>query len=215
MVTRTYRAAIRIGEDFITLEETIALPIDASDAEVAQAVELGWRIYRAQREAAEAQIADVREHTVAPPAIVIRDPESPASEKQRQFISTLQDTLGWNHDQLTSFAQEQRIDLLTLTKGRASTFIDDLKRIAEERTPYGETNGRGRSETNPAPVAPVANNAPANEKQLAALERLENQGHDVNGEARRRFDTLPRSLSHDQAAALIAALQPRRRVVTE
>jgi hypothetical protein len=32
-VARTYRAAIRIGEDFITLEETIALPIDASDEE--------------------------------------------------------------------------------------------------------------------------------------------------------------------------------------
>ena len=34
MVSRTYRAAIRIGEDFITMEETIALPLDASDEEV-------------------------------------------------------------------------------------------------------------------------------------------------------------------------------------
>ena len=41
MVSRTYRAAIRIGEDFITMEETIALPLDASDEEVTQAVDLG------------------------------------------------------------------------------------------------------------------------------------------------------------------------------
>jgi len=35
LVSRTYRAAIRLGEDFITLEETITLPLDASDEEVA------------------------------------------------------------------------------------------------------------------------------------------------------------------------------------
>jgi hypothetical protein len=45
-VSRTYRAAIRIGEDYVTLEETIVLPLDASDEEVAKAVDLGWRIYR-------------------------------------------------------------------------------------------------------------------------------------------------------------------------
>ena len=39
LVTRTYRAAIRCGEDFITIEETIALPPTASDAEIAQAVD--------------------------------------------------------------------------------------------------------------------------------------------------------------------------------
>ena len=38
LVSRTYRAAIRLGEDFITLEETISLPLDASDEEVTQAV---------------------------------------------------------------------------------------------------------------------------------------------------------------------------------
>src|SRR5204863_10039203 len=80
LVSRTYRAAIRIGEDFITLGETVTLPLDASDEEVAQAVDLRWRIYRAQREAAEAQITDVRGTVRAPTPIVLRDPDSPAGE---------------------------------------------------------------------------------------------------------------------------------------
>ena len=37
-VTRTYRAAVRLGEDFITLEETVTLPLDATDEEVQKAV---------------------------------------------------------------------------------------------------------------------------------------------------------------------------------
>ena len=81
LVSRTYRAAIRIGEDFITLEETITLPLDAADEEVAQAIDLGWRIYRAQREAAESQIGDIRSTVGAPAPIVVRDPDSPASDK--------------------------------------------------------------------------------------------------------------------------------------
>src|SRR5262245_60107349 len=96
LVSRTYRAAIRLGEDFITLEETISLPLDASDAEVAQAVDLGWRIYRAQREAAEAQINDVRSSAPAPAPFTIRDPDAPASDNQRNYIATLQDKLAWN-----------------------------------------------------------------------------------------------------------------------
>src|SRR5689334_927596 len=116
-VTRTYRAAIRIGEDFITLEETIALPLDASDEEVAQAVDLGWRIYRAQREAAEAQIVEVRGSASAPAPITVRDPDSPASNKQRNYIVTLQDNLAWNSEQLAAYAEEQTVDLVTMTKG--------------------------------------------------------------------------------------------------
>src|SRR5919199_1628984 len=107
-VSRTYRAAIRIGEDFITLEETIALPLDASDDEVAQAVELGWRIYRAQKEAAEAQIADIRGTIGAPAPITVRDPDSPASDKQRNYIATLQENLTWSSEQLAAYAEEQQ-----------------------------------------------------------------------------------------------------------
>ena len=103
-VSRTYRAAIRIGEDVITLEETIALPIDASDEEVAQAVDLGWRIYRAQREAAEAQASEIRSAIGTPQPITVRDPDSPASEKQRNFIVTLQEQINWTSEQLAAYA---------------------------------------------------------------------------------------------------------------
>ena len=106
MVSRTYRAAIRIGEDFITMEETIALPLDASDEEVTQAVDLGWRIFRAQREAADAQVTDIRSAIGTPAPITVRDPDSPASDKQRNYVVTLQDNLTWNSEQLAAYAEE-------------------------------------------------------------------------------------------------------------
>src|SRR5262249_62360305 len=106
-VTRTYRAAIKLGEDYVTLEETVTLPLDDSDEEVAQAVDLGWRIYRAQREAAEAQVGDIRSTIGAPAPITVRDPDSPASDKQRNYIATLQENLTWTSEQLASYAEDQ------------------------------------------------------------------------------------------------------------
>ena len=217
IVSRTYRAAIRIGEDFITLEETIALPADASDEEVQQAVDLGWRIYRAQREAVEAQIADVRETVGAPAPIIIRDPDAPASEKQRNYIAALQEDLAWTSEQLAAYAEEQRIDLLTLTKGQASAFIDGLKRLAEERAQYGD-GARAKAspsrvdEAAPAgsasPTIQQGDNAPINEKQLHALERLaQQQGLDLDMETRRRFGVVAHGLTYEQAGALLREWQ--------
>src|SRR4029079_8669365 len=139
LVSRTYRAAIRIGEDFITLEETVTLPLDASDEEVAQAVHLGRRLARAQRDAAAPQITDVRGTVGTPTPIVVRDPDSPASEKQRNYIATLQENLAWNSEQLATYAEEQSVELITMTKGQASTFIDGLKKLSEERAQYGDS----------------------------------------------------------------------------
>jgi hypothetical protein len=212
LVSRTYRAAIRIGEDFITLEETIALPLDASDEEVAQAVELGWRIYRAQREAVEAQILSVRETVGAPAPIVVRDPDSPASEKQRNYIATLQDNLAWTSEQLATYADEQRVDLVTMTKGQASTFIDGLKKLAEERPAYTD-KGRPRAEEAPATNGSgqhsrPGESGPVNEKQLHALERLaQQQGLDLDAETRRRFGIVAHGLTFEQASALLREWQ--------
>lgn len=213
LVSRTYRAAIRIGEDFITLEETIALPLDASDEEVAQAVELGWRIYRAQREAVEAQITGVRETAGAPAPIVVRDPDSPASDKQRNYIATLQDNLAWNSEQLATYADEQKVDLVTMTKGQASTFIDGLKKLAEERTSYGDS-GKGRARVEEAPAtngsghAARSGESAVNEKQLHALERLaQQQGLDLDAETRRRFGIVAHGLTFEQASALLREWQ--------
>lgn len=217
LVSRTYRAAIRIGEDFITLEETIALPLDATDEEVVQAVELGWRIYRAQREAVEAQVASVRETVGVPAPIVVRDPDAPASEKQRNYIAALQDDLAWTNEQLAVYAGEQRVDLVTMTKGQASTFIDGLKKLAEERAQYGDgakgkapaarteevTGGAGAAQS-----GHQADGAPINEKQLHALERLaQQQGLDLDMEARRRFGTVAHGLTFEQASALLREWQ--------
>jgi hypothetical protein len=130
-ISRTYRAAIRLGEDYLTLEETITLSIDASDDEISQAVDLGWRIYAAQRAAAELQVSEIRAGMPAvQPSIRLRDPEIPASDKQRNYIVTLQTQLGWSSEQLTAYAGEQAVDLVSMTKGQASAFIDSLKRVA-------------------------------------------------------------------------------------
>jgi hypothetical protein len=201
-VSRTYRAAIRIGEDFITLEETIALPIDASDDEVAQAVDLGWRIYRAQREAAEAQASEIRSAIGTPQPITVRDPDSPASDKQRNYIATLQEQINWSSEQLAAYAEEQEFDLVTMTKGQASVFIDGLKKLSEERSTY---NGDNRVKTS-APRAP--DGAPVNEKQIHAMERLaQQQGLDLDMESRRRFGVAPHGLTYEQASTLLRDLQ--------
>jgi hypothetical protein len=223
LVSRTYRAAIRIGEDFITLEETIALPLDASDEEVAQAVELGWRIYRAQREAVEEQIAGVRETAGPPPAITVRDPDAPASDKQRNYIATLQDNLTWTSEQLATYAQEQQVDLVTMTKGQASTFIDGLKKLSEERSTYGRAQTpraeepAGGNGGNGTPRQ--ADGSPLNEKQLHALERLaQQQGLDLDTEARRRYGVVAHGMTYEQASALLREWQrpaPGRRPVNE
>jgi len=211
MVSRTYRAAIRIGEDFITMEETIALPLDASDEEVTQAVELGWRIFRAQREAADAQVTDIRSAIGTPAPITVRDPDSPASDKQRNYIVTLQDNLTWNSEHLAAYAEEQNVDLVTMTKGQASLFIDGLKKLAEERAAYGDGTRAKAPSSAPQPTRPAEPSTPAtpvNEKQLHAMERLaQQQGIDLDRESRQRFDVDAQGLTYEQASSLLRDLQ--------
>jgi len=207
MVSRTYRAAIRIGEDFITMEETIALPLDASDEELAQAVDLGWRIFRAQREAADAQVSDIRSAIGTPAPITVRDPDSPASDKQRNYIVTLQDNLSWNSEHLAAYAEEQKVDLVTMTKGQASQFIDGLKKLADERTKAAPSAAQPTRSAEPAPSS-NSSAALVNEKQIHAMERLAQQhGLNLDAEARRRFDVDAYDLTYEQASSLLRDLQ--------
>ena len=218
-VSRTYRAAIRIGEDFITLEETIALPIDASDDEVQQAVDLGWRIYRAQREAAEAQASEIRSAIGTPQPITVRDPDAPASDKQRNYIATLQEQISWSGEQLANYAREQEVDLVTMTKGQASVFIDGLKKLAEERSNGYAEAARAKAAVSsarpaePAPArqpepAPNGRATPVNEKQIHAMERLaQQQGLDLDMESRKRFNVAVHGLTYEQASTLLRELQ--------
>ncbi|MCS6841703.1 MAG: hypothetical protein RMJ55_15685 [Roseiflexaceae bacterium] len=215
-VSRTYRAAIRIGEDYVTLEETIVLPLDATDEDVKKAVDLGWRIYQAQREAIEAQTASIREAQPAPQPPTVRDPDAPASERQRHYIAALQEDLSWTNEQLMAFAQEQRVDLVTMTKGQASAFIDSLKKLAEERQAYAFTQ-RGATGDNGAGAARFPDNAPASEKQIDALRRVAHQhGFDLDAEVQQRFNVALSELTSGQASALLREWQrPVRRAVGE
>jgi hypothetical protein len=121
LISRTMRAAIRIGEDFYTLEETITLPADANEAAITQAVDLGWQIYRAQRAAAETQIEEMRGSIVAVLSL--------ASEKQRNFISALQNDLGWDGEFLGQQARLWGWELATLTRDQASSLIDRMREL--------------------------------------------------------------------------------------
>lgn len=214
-VTRTYRAAIRLGEDYVTLEETVTLPVDASDDDVSKAVDLGWRIYRAQKEALDAQVQTMRDAQGAPPPIVVRDPEAPASDKQRNYIVALQEDLAWSAEQLASYAHDQSVDLVTMTKGQASTFIDGMKRMAEERTRYGDqgssqnTSNAPAAQTAPAsPAAEQRDGSPITERQLRALQRVaQDRGLDLDAESSSRFGAISNDITSEQAAALLGEWQ--------
>jgi hypothetical protein len=158
LISRTYRAAIRLGEDFVTMEETVVLPIDASDEEIAQAVDLGWRIFAAQRGTVEQQIGEIRAGMPAGgPQIRMREPDAPASDKQRNYIVTLQEQLGWSSEQFVAYAQEQQIDLAGMTKAQASAFIDGLKALVgqtAETAPRQDRAANGRAQV-AAPTEPT------------------------------------------------------------
>ncbi|MCG8351635.1 MAG: hypothetical protein MI924_28035 [Chloroflexales bacterium] len=204
-VTRTYRTAIRLGEDFITLEETITLPLDASDEEVQRAVDLGWRIYQAQREALEHQVASVRETQIGATPIMVRDPDSPASEKQRNYIGALQDDLTWTSEQLATYAVEHGIDIVNMTKGQASGFIDSLKKLAEERSRYGDTS---RSRGSASEATPSVAETPITERQRRALLKLaQDRGFDLEAETQQRFGVDLEAMSSEQASALLSEWQ--------
>jgi hypothetical protein len=218
-VARTFRAAIRIGEDFYTVEETITLPIDASDDEIAQAVDAGMRIYAAQRTAAEEQIRELRTQVAASPLPVqIRDPEAPASDKQRAYMDYLLNELGWDTDRLHTVAQEHRVDLVRMNKREASELIDNLKSVLEGRGSIQDTSEAPAEAPADAPrtdtrqgVLPVGDGATT--RQIKALERLvEERGIDAEAELETRFDGRSfDQLSIDEAGQLLTEWQQRPR----
>jgi len=156
MITRLYRVAIRVGDHYVTVEEQISLPTDATDEEITQAVALGRRIYHAQQAAIQEQIAampDAHPHLAPPPTStappVILEPDAPATDRQRALIDRLARTLGWDATDLGRFAHEHQVAFATLTKGEASKLIDILKQIqpadpVERRSSYDEPTARSR-----------------------------------------------------------------------
>ncbi len=224
IITRTLRAAIKVGDDYYTVEETIALPPTASDDQIAQAVDTGLRMYEAQRAAVEQQIRSLREHAVAQPVPVqIREPDAPASEKQRSYMDYLLKELNWDYERLASFAAERMLNLLTLTKREASELIDELKGLAigspvetaeaaaTPDVPVGEDEEIVELEPTHQPILPIGERA--TQRQVRALERLiEERGIDLEGELRARFGGRPiADLSMDEAGQLLSEWQQRPR----
>jgi hypothetical protein len=223
IVTRTLRAAIKVGDDYYTIEETIQLPADANDDEITQAVTTGLRMYEAQRAAVEDQVRAMRDHVVAQPLPVqIKDPDAPASEKQRSYMDYLLKELHWDNDRLHAFAAERSLNVLTLTKREASELIDDLKHLLT-----GTTGGNGssapaqddaREDDDAQPVAssqqailPIGERA--TQRQIRALERLAGErGIDLQGELDQRFGGRSLDeLSMDEAGQLLSEWQQRPR----
>lgn len=64
----------------------------------------------------------------------VRRPDEPAtynptaSEKQMNFIATLQDRLGWTSEEFGRFLEEQGVNVASITKAQASMIIDLLQR---------------------------------------------------------------------------------------
>jgi hypothetical protein len=217
-VSRTFRAAIRVGEDFYTVEETITLPVDAGDDAIAQAVDAGMRIYQAQRKVAEEQIRELRAQVGSSPAsIQIREPDAPASDKQRAYMDYLLNELGWENGRLHEFAAEHRYDVLSLNKREASELIDLLKAQLEARSSEQE------QEHTPEPEPPAPAQVPtrqavlpvgelATQRQIKALERLaEERGVDVAVEMKARYDGRSfAELTIDEAGQLLTEWQQRR-----
>lgn len=230
IITRTMRAAIKIGDDYYTVEETIALPPSASDEQITEAVATGLRIYAAQREDVDTQVRQLREQVVSHAASVqIREPDAPASEKQRAYMDYLIKELEWDNERLQSFAAEHTLNVLTLTKREASALIDDLKgvlsgidhapaaELAAATEATAEIVSASAAELTPALAAERQAILPIGERatprQVCALERLgDERGIDLQAELRPRFgERCLQALSMDEAGQLLSEWQQQPR----
>ena len=156
-VTRVMRASIKIGHDFLTLEESVVLPVGANDAAIAEAVATGLRIFQAQQSAIEEQISGIRANPPAP-----RSPK-PATANQISFIERLAgnvghsiasavETCGFVVEGLTSDQASRVIDLLKLAEigtdaAPAGTAVDSDEPVPASRATQPITEQQGRAIT--------------------------------------------------------------------
>lgn len=123
-VVRTYRVASKIGEDFHTVEMTVTLPVGATDAEIASAIDLGTRIYEAQSTAMLAEICALR--AALPPI----PPPHPAAPTQPQLDKVGQLQARVSIATIAAVYKELHIPGgAPQTKAQASALIDRLKAI--------------------------------------------------------------------------------------
>ncbi len=186
MVSRTYRMAVKIGEDYLTIEETVSLPVTASDDDVHAAVALGWRIYTQQRAAAEAQILEARESYGG-------DNERPVIDSQLQRIHQLQQLLGWSAQELDRFLSDRGLDSARLTRQQATQVVQLLRRIRDDAQ---------------------RQNSPANRRQIADIQRAATaQNLDVDALVQRLFGEAIalEALTFGEANQLLQSFEKQRR----
>lgn len=184
-VTRTLRAALKIGEDYVTIEESITLASDASDADIQAAVALGWRIYTQQREAVEAQISEMRDAYGS-------DRERPVLPSQLRTIDNLQRVLGWDAAHLANFLAERRLDITQLTRRQASAIIEQLRKLFDDQQ---------RDE------------GPINKGQYDTLQRMASAANiDIDAAIQQHLaiDVPLAELTYGEAAQLLNALKSER-----
>jgi len=178
--------AVKIGEDYLTIEETVSLPVAASDEDVQSAVALGWRIYTQQRAAAEAQILEARESYGG-------DNERPVLDSQLQRIHQLQQLLGWNAQELEQFLSDRGLDSVRLTRQQATHVVQLLRRIHDDAQ---------------------RQNSPANRRQIADIQRATTAQHlDVDALVQRLFgeSIALEALTFGEANQLLQAIEKHRR----
>ena len=134
-VRSLYRAAVKLGDNYHTFESDITLPVGAGDEAIRTAMDTAKRIRQAQAADALGEIDAMSEDVQLAGAgrgsrYTIRDPEAPASTKQRNAIDRLAAAKGWDVSRLVSFCELAGVPLLTLTKGGASWLIDALNGVA-------------------------------------------------------------------------------------
>lgn len=172
-VRSIYRTSIKIGDDFHTLEGEITVPVGASDDLIREAQATADRVGVVQREATQAAIADLREDAAAVPQVrnaryTPKDPDAPATDKQRTAIDRIAERKGWSLDVLVTFCETIGYPVLTLTKAQASWLIDMLDSAPVQPPPP----------TEPAPESAAAEALPfvpdaAERGAAAAAERAE------------------------------------------
>lgn len=169
-VRHLYRASLKLGEDFRTLECEITVPVGASDDLIREAQDTARRVREAQAEATEEAIAALREETQLASGgsrsrYAIRDPEALASPKQRTAIARMAAAKGWDTTRLVGFCDLAGVPLLTLTKGGASWLIDALNGVAAQPpVPASFTP------VAPLPVAPEAGVGDTGDATPAAID---------------------------------------------
>ena len=213
MVTRTLRAAVKIGDDYYTVEETITLPPGATEAQIDAAIDTGRRIYEAQRVAVSTQLGTLREDARSSAGTASAAADTPASDKQRHFLERIGGDLGWSTARVADFARSVvEADLQTLTKDQASRVIDGLLAIRDgtaQAPPYTPppTPLEQAVEATPEPAAPRdPAEARATPRQIGVLQKLLAE-RDVKPYQGRPFAEL----SGTEAGSLISEWQQRPR----